>query len=137
MNIKNICITGFPGVGKSTFCFFLFFLFEYKFLDIDYLIDNLYNIELNIFLNKKKKEFFFRNVEKNILFLIFKKNILSTGGGVYMNYFSFLFFLVNNSFIYYRLKLRGFRSIVKNNSFLKIINQRNNFLNFQYLFKYV
>ena len=87
MNLnKNIVLLGMMGSGKSTIGFLLSKKINFKFIDIDKKIENVTNLNINdIF--EKKGEKFFRDVEEKITlkFLKNKKQIISLGGGGFIN----------------------------------------------------
>ncbi|MGX7576546.1 shikimate kinase [Candidatus Vidania fulgoroideorum] len=132
--MRIICLTGLPGVGKSTFCFILSLFTNFLYKDSDYYIKNFYNLDIEKFLFSKKKEFFFRNTEKN-LFLKYI-NFFSLGGGFFLNYLNFLFLLKKISILYFSFLNKTNRNIIKNLGFNNILKQRIKILKFQYLINY-
>ena len=87
MNLnKNIVLLGMMGSGKSSIGYLLSKSLNFKFIDIDKKIENVTNLNINdIF--EKKGEKFFRDVEEKITlkFLRNKKQIISLGGGGFIN----------------------------------------------------
>jgi|TARA_Y100000996_G_scaffold309822_1_gene246427 shikimate kinase len=87
MNLnKNIVLLGMMGSGKSSIGYLLSKSLNFKFIDIDKKIENVTNLNINdIF--EKKGEKFFRDVEEKITlkFLKNKKQIISLGGGGFIN----------------------------------------------------
>ena len=87
MNLnKNIVLLGMMGSGKSSIGYLLSKSLNLKFVDIDKKIENDTNLKIyDIF--EKKGENFFREIEEKITlkFLKNKKQIISLGGGGFMN----------------------------------------------------
>lgn len=85
-SIKQICIIGMPGSGKSTIGRILSEKLNYKFYDTDENIENTMNLSIKeIF--KIKGEIFFREIEKKEFkkLMIIDNVIISTGGGIILN----------------------------------------------------
>ena len=85
-SIKQICIIGMPGSGKSTIGRILSERLNYKFYDTDENIENTMNLSIkDIF--KIKGEMFFRDIEKKEFkkLMIINNVIISTGGGIILN----------------------------------------------------
>ncbi len=86
-NRKNrIFVTGLIGSGKSTTGFLLAEKLDYKYIDLDVLIENRIKIPLvDIFL--KYGENYFRNIESEILQEVvnLEKFVISTGAGTLLN----------------------------------------------------
>ena len=85
-SIKQICIIGMPGSGKSTIGRILSEKLNYKFYDTDENIENTMNLSIkDIF--KIKGEMFFREIEKKEFnkLMIINNVIISTGGGIILN----------------------------------------------------
>ena len=87
LNKKNIVLIGMMGSGKSTIGYLLSKNINYNFLDVDKLIENETNLKIyDIF--QKKGESYFRNLEEKITLKLLKnnkKNIISLGGGGFLN----------------------------------------------------
>ena len=87
MNLnKNIVLIGMMGSGKSTIGYLLSRSTNLKYVDIDKLIEKETGLKIyNIF--EKKGEEYFRNLEEKITLKLLKgkKNILSLGGGGFIN----------------------------------------------------
>ena len=87
MNLnKNIVLIGMMGSGKSTIGYLLSKSTNLKYVDIDKLIEKEAGLKIyNIF--EKKGEEYFRNLEEKITLKILKnkKNIISLGGGGFIN----------------------------------------------------
>ena len=87
MNLnKNIVLIGMMGSGKSTIGYLLSKSINLKHVDIDKLIEK--ETELKIYdIFEKKGEEYFRNLEEKITLKLLKnkKNIISLGGGGFIN----------------------------------------------------
>tara|TARA_B100000579_G_scaffold205708_1_gene168123 strand:- start:1946 stop:2458 length:513 start_codon:yes stop_codon:yes gene_type:complete len=87
MNLnKNIVLLGMMGSGKSSIGYLLSKSLNFKFVDIDKKIEDVTNLNIyDIF--EKKGENFFRELEEKITlkFLRNKKQIISLGGGGFIN----------------------------------------------------
>ena len=87
MNLnKNIVLIGMMGSGKSTIGYFLSKSTNLKYVDVDKLIEKETGLKIyNIF--EKKGEEYFRNLEEKITLKLLrsKKNIISLGGGGFIN----------------------------------------------------
>ncbi len=87
MNLnKNIVLIGMMGSGKSTIGYILSKSIQLKFVDVDKVIEKKTGLKIyNIF--EKKGEGYFRNLEEEITlkFLKDKGNIISIGGGGFLN----------------------------------------------------
>ena len=87
MNLnKNIVLIGMMGSGKSTIGYILSKSIHLKFIDVDKIIEKKTGLKIyNIF--EKKGEGYFRNLEEEITlkFLKDKGNIISIGGGGFLN----------------------------------------------------
>jgi len=87
MNLnKNIVLIGMMGAGKSTIGYLLSKSTNLNYVDIDKLIEKEAELKIyNIF--EKKGEKYFRNLEEKITLksLKSKKNIISLGGGGFIN----------------------------------------------------
>ncbi len=83
---KNLALTGMMGVGKTSVGKLLSKKLSIRFIDVDKVIENKFNISINeIF--EKKGEKFFRKLEEKVTLQQLKKNnvIISLGGGAFIN----------------------------------------------------
>tara|TARA_B100001142_G_scaffold117410_1_gene119621 strand:+ start:172 stop:684 length:513 start_codon:yes stop_codon:yes gene_type:complete len=83
---KNLVLLGMMGSGKSTIGKLIAKKLNFKFLDIDHVIENQTKMKiLEIF--DKKGEPFFRNLEEKttLKFLNLSNCVISLGGGAYAN----------------------------------------------------
>ena len=87
MNLnKNIVLLGMMGSGKSTIGYLLSKNINFNFLDVDNFIEKEEGLKIyDIF--QKKGESYFRNLEEKITLKLLtnNKNIISLGGGVFVN----------------------------------------------------
>ena len=83
---KNLTLTGMMGVGKSTIGKILAKQLNYKFVDVDKLIEDKEGSTIN-FIFKHKSESYFRKIENDITLAELKKNnsVISMGGGAFLN----------------------------------------------------
>ena len=83
---KNLTLTGMMGVGKSTIGKILAKKLNYKFVDIDKLIENKEGSTIN-FIFRNKSENYFRKVENEITLIELKKDksVISLGGGAFLS----------------------------------------------------
>ena len=74
------------GVGKSTIGKILAKNLNYKFIDVDKLIEDKEGLSIN-FIFKNKSESYFRKIENDITLIELKKTnvIISLGGGAFLN----------------------------------------------------
>ena len=84
--LKNLTLTGMMGVGKSTIGKIIAKKLNYKFIDIDKVIEAKEGTSINsIFRNKD--ESYFRKIEKEVVLHEFKKinSVISLGGGAFLS----------------------------------------------------
>ena len=83
---KNLTLTGMMGVGKSTIGKNLAKKLNYKFVDVDKLIEGQEGMSINLIF-KNKSESYFRKVENDITLSELKKerSVISLGGGAFLN----------------------------------------------------
>jgi len=87
MNLnKNIVLIGMMGSGKSTIGYLLSKSSNLKYVDIDKLIEKETGLKIYSIFEKKGEEYF-RNIEEKITLKLLKskKNIISLGGGGFIN----------------------------------------------------
>tara|TARA_B100001057_G_scaffold20501_1_gene18901 strand:- start:23 stop:508 length:486 start_codon:yes stop_codon:yes gene_type:complete len=74
------------GVGKSTIGKILAKKLNYKFIDVDKLIENQEGFSIN-FIFKNKSENYFRKIENDITLIELKKDnsVIALGGGAFLN----------------------------------------------------
>ena len=84
---KNLTLTGMMGVGKSTIGKILAKQLNYKFVDVDKLIEDKEGSTIN-FIFKNKSESYFRKIENDITLAELKKynSVISMGGGAFLNH---------------------------------------------------
>ena len=83
---KNLTLTGMMGVGKSTIGKNLAKKLNYKFVDVDKLIETKEGSSINLIF-KNKSENYFRRIESEITLSELKseKSVISLGGGAFLN----------------------------------------------------
>ena len=83
---KNIVLIGMMGSGKSTIGYLLSKSSNLKYVDIDKLIEKETGLKIYSIFEKKGEEYF-RNIEEKITLKLLKskKNIISLGGGGFIN----------------------------------------------------
>ena len=83
---KNLTLTGMMGVGKSTIGKILAKQLNYKFVDVDKLIEKKEGSTIN-YIFKNKSESYFRKIENDITLVELKKynSVISMGGGAFLN----------------------------------------------------
>ena len=83
---KNLTLTGMMGVGKSTIGKILAKKLNFKFVDIDKMIEDKEGLSIN-FIFKNKSESYFRKIESDITLAELKKykSVISLGGGAFLN----------------------------------------------------
>ena len=84
---KNLTLTGMMGVGKTTIGKILAKKLNYKFVDVDKLIEDKEGSSIN-FIFKHKSESHFRKIENDITLAELKKynSVISMGGGAFLNH---------------------------------------------------
>ncbi len=82
--VKNLTLTGMMGVGKSTVGKNLAKKLNYKFVDVDKLIETKEGSSINLIF-KNKSESYFRRIESEITLSELKseKTVISLGGGAF------------------------------------------------------
>ena len=83
---KNVVLTGMMGVGKSTVGKNLAERLNYKFVDIDRLIEKIEGCSIKIIF-KQKSEIYFRKLEKQVTLRELEKEniVLALGGGAFLD----------------------------------------------------
>ena len=83
---KNLTLTGMMGVGKSTIGKNLAKKLNYKFIDVDKLIETKEGSSI-ISIFENKSENYFRKLENEITLQVLKENnsVISLGGGAFLN----------------------------------------------------
>ncbi len=83
---KNVVLTGMMGVGKSTVGKNLAERLNYKFVDIDKLIEKIEGCSIKIIF-KQKSEIYFRKLEKQVTLKELEKEniVLALGGGAFLD----------------------------------------------------
>ena len=83
---KNVVLTGMMGVGKSTVGKNLAERLNYKFVDIDRLIEKIEGCSIKIIFNQKS-ETYFRKLEKQVTLKELEKEniVLALGGGAFLD----------------------------------------------------
>ena len=83
---KNLTLTGMMGVGKTTIGKLLAKKLNYKFIDVDKLIEDREGLSIS-FIFKNKSESYFRKIENDITLSELKKcnSVISLGGGAFLN----------------------------------------------------
>ena len=83
---KNLTLTGMMGVGKSTIGKILAKQLNFKFVDVDKLIEDKEGSTINLIF-KNKSESYFRKIENEITLAELKKynSVISMGGGAFLN----------------------------------------------------
>ena len=83
---KNLVLTGMMGVGKSTVGKNLAERLNYKFVDIDRLIEKIEGCSIKIIF-KQKSEIYFRKLEKQVTLRELEKEniVLALGGGAFLD----------------------------------------------------
>ena len=83
---KNLTLTGMMGVGKSTIGKNLAKKLNYKFIDVDKLIEAKEGSSIRLIF-KNKSESYFRKIENEITLAELKKNstVISLGGGAFLD----------------------------------------------------
>ena len=83
---KNLTLTGMMGVGKSTIGKKLAKRLDYKFVDVDKIIEAEEGLSINSIF-KSKSESYFRKIENDITLSELKKEstVIALGGGAFLN----------------------------------------------------
>ncbi len=83
---KNLTLTGMMGVGKSTIGKILAKRLEYKFVDVDKVIEEKEGLSINLIF-KNKGETYFRKIESEVTLIELKKQdcVIALGGGAFLN----------------------------------------------------
>ena len=83
---KNLTLTGMMGVGKTTIGKNLAKKLNYKFIDVDKLIEAKEGLSINLIF-KNKSERYFRKIESEVTLVELKKEnaVISLGGGAFLN----------------------------------------------------
>jgi len=83
---KNLTLTGMMGVGKTTIAKRIAKKLNYKFVDIDKIIEKQEGISISSIFKDKGEEYF-RKIEKKLTIIELKKNnsVISLGGGAFLN----------------------------------------------------
>ncbi|MDD2370631.1 MAG: shikimate kinase [Firmicutes bacterium] len=115
--MNNIILIGFMAVGKTTIGKSLKDILGYSLFDIDKLIEKEEKMQIfEIF--KIKGEEYFRNVEKEISLRLFSRNnnIISAGGGLFLNEEIRKVALENNFVVFLDLDIKEvYKRINRNN----------------------
>ncbi len=128
--MNNIILVGFMAVGKTTIGKSLKKKISYSLFDIDKLIEKEKKMTISeIF--KQKGEEYFRNIEKDVALRLLNRNnnIISTGGGLFLNeeirnialknnFVVFLDLDINE--IYKRVNRNDFRPLAKGKTLLEL-----------------
>ena len=83
---KNLTLTGMMGAGKTTIGKILAKKLEYKFVDVDKLIERKEGLSINLIF-KSMGESYFRKIESEITLSELKQSnsVISLGGGSFLN----------------------------------------------------
>ena len=124
--MNNIVLVGFMAVGKSTIGKSLKEILSYPLFDLDTLVDNEEKMAINeIFANKGEAYFRTKEIEIAKKLLDRNNNIISTGGGLFLNQEireialknNFVVFLnLNIEEVYMRIKRNDLRPLAKKKS---------------------
>lgn len=116
--MNNIILVGFMAVGKTTISKYLKSILKYSIFDIDKIIEKEERLTINeIF--KKKGENYFRFKEKEIALRLLERNnnIISTGGGLFLNDEVREIALKNNFVVFLDLDIKEVYKRVNRNDF--------------------
>jgi len=116
--VNNIILVGFMAVGKTTISKYLKSILKYSIFDIDKIIEKEERLTINeIF--KKKGENYFRFKEKEIALRLLERNnnIISTGGGLFLNDEVREIALKNNFVVFLDLDIKEVYKRVNRNDF--------------------
>ena len=122
---KNVVLTGMMGVGKSTVGKNLAERLNYKFVDIDRLIEKIEGCSIKIIF-KQKSEIYFRKLEKQVTLRELEKEniVLALGGGAFLDKSvrqeiqKINKFLVRHQFGYFNQKIK---KLIKDHCYIKKI----------------
>lgn len=115
--MKTIVLTGMMGSGKTTIAKLLSEKLNFKYTDIDFLIEEKENMKISeIF--AQKGENYFRKFEQEIILSSFitENTIISLGGGAFENPETRKFLLNNSTVIYLKISPETIYERIKNNT---------------------
>ncbi len=115
--MKTIVLTGMMGSGKTTIAKLLSEKLNFKYTDIDFLIEEKENMKISeIF--AQKGENYFRKFEQEIILSSFitGNTIISLGGGAFENPETRKFLLNNSTVIYLKTSPETIYERIKNNT---------------------
>jgi shikimate kinase len=112
---KNLVFLGMMGSGKSSIGFLVSKKLKLKFYDIDNMIESQVGKKISIIF-KEKGEVFFREIEEEITLKILKthNNVISLGGGGFLNQKIRNEVLANNSSIWLSWDFQTLLKRIKN-----------------------
>ncbi len=112
---KNLVFLGMMGSGKSSIGFLVSKKLKLKFYDIDNMIESQVGKKISIIF-KEKGEVFFREIEEEITLRILKthNNVISLGGGGFLNQKIRNEVLANNSSIWLSWDFQTLLKRIKN-----------------------
>ena len=112
---KNLVFLGMMGSGKSSIGFLVSKKLKLKFYDIDNMIESQVGEKISIIF-KEKGEVFFREIEEEITLRILKthNNVISLGGGGFLNQKIRNEVLANNSSIWLSWDFQTLLKRIKN-----------------------
>ena len=139
MNLnKNVVLLGMMGSGKSTIGYLLSKSINFKFFDIDKIIESETGLKINTIFEKRGEEYF-RMVEEKVTLRILREKgkIISLGGGGFLNNIIRKEILKNNLSVWlnwknstiikriYRSKKRPIALRLNENDLKKLISDRS------------